>query len=346
MLAGALPPGFSERQPPLAASVQRYYLPVERDAAAALADWSRRTSMPTTGGRAILAYQPFLFAQAAVRYQDRQTGLFTSRQHAYLIPDLQVGGLVHWDDHEVPPVDMRRLATDISEPALHGDLPPGLVNSPRMTALRRELTDLIYATKRLHIPYNPTLKLYGEPDADPSVFRTQLQQSAREQRDAEVDRLTAKYEKLIDKVEDEMRRKGAKLDNEKRELAKQRRNQLFTTGEAVIGLLQGRTAFTLSRMSQSAVYKERSEGQANMLQFDLRELEQERQNLAQEYDKLLRQVNERWAAVATTVEDYTISPFKKDIALEVFGIGWLPFWYANVNGQPLMLPAVQSTVGF
>ena len=55
-----------------------------------------------------------------------------------------------------------------------------------MTALKRELGDVLYATATLKIPYNSTLDVYGNPDADFSAFRAAAQQAARECYEAEL----------------------------------------------------------------------------------------------------------------------------------------------------------------
>jgi len=44
--------------------------------------------------------------------------------------------------------------------------------------------------------------------------------------------------------------------------------------------------------------------------------------------------------VAADVQNYTITPLKKDIQVELFGIGWIPFYFVEVNGQPLLLPGM------
>jgi hypothetical protein len=59
----------------------------------------------------------------------------------------------------------------------------------------------------------------------------------------------------------------------------------------------------------------------------------------EQFQAELQQVNDKWAKIAAQVQEHTVTPFKKDIQIELYGIGWLPFWYALVNGQPVMLIA-------
>jgi hypothetical protein len=335
------PIGFSENPPPISAAVAQYFLPVTVNADQAVADWQRRTNFAGFGGtNARMAYKPGLLAQTTIRFQDKRTQLYTARVFTYLVPDLDRAGIVHWDDYLIASVDTRRISGEAAGAAIYGDLPPGLSDAKRVTALKRELGDQLYSTAKLAIPYNAALNLYGSPDADISQFRAQLQQSARERRDAEIDALTQKYEAALDKMDDNKRKKATRLQAEKQEMAERRREELFTTGEAVLGLLRGRTTYTLSRMSNAAVKRKISKGEISVIEDELSSLEDNEQKLVEEYEAAVRAVNEKWAKVATTTEEYILTPYKKDITVDLFGIGWMPYWFAEIAGQPLLLPAL------
>lgn len=341
---GNAPAGFSEIKPALPSTLAEYFLPVGVNAQAAVAEWARRTRLAAAQTQDLRpAYRPMLLAQASVRFQDKKTQLYSTRLYAYLIPDIDRAGVVHWEDHLRPPLDLRALASaPETDEALFGDLPPGLTDARRLTGLKRELTDLLYTTAAIKVPFNPTLDLYGSPDEDYSQFHARAVQMAREQRDAEVEKLTARYSTAVERLRVQLERKAQRLEAEKRELADLKREELFTTGEAVLGLLQGRTSFTLSRMSRVSGFKERSKGQAEMAQLEMRQIETEIDRLQDEFQKALDQINEKWAKAATAVQDYIITPFKKDISIDVFGVGWVPHWYAVINGQPVLLEAASA----
>ncbi|MCK6578797.1 MAG: DUF87 domain-containing protein [Anaerolineae bacterium] len=340
----ALPPGYSERQPPLSSTIAQYFLLHDLDSQRALSQWSVRTGFSVAGttSAVVLAYRPYLLAQVSARYQDRRTTVYTARQYAYMIPEIDRAGFIQWDQHEVQPFDLNRLAPEPPAPAIFGDVPPGMSDPKRYTALRREVTDLVYSSKPLRVPFVPELDLYGDPAGDFGEFRARAQQVARERRDAETDALTQKFEKIINRIEQEEERKLQRLKAEKRELSNLKREQLFTTGEAVLSLLRGRTAYTLSRMSRSGVYKERSQGQLQSYELDLEQLEEEKQQTVDQYQAEVQRLNEKWAKAATNVQEHLITAFKKDINLDVIGVGWKPFWYAVVSGQPVLLPALQG----
>jgi hypothetical protein len=337
-----VPTGFADSPPPLPASTSQYFLPNALTSQQAIANWERKTGFAATGlGSVIMAYKPVLLAQASLRFQDRKTQLYVTRMKAYQVPNLERAGLVHWEEYETEPIDPRRVSGEPFNTGIFGDLSPGLTDAKRLTSLKRELSDMLYTTARLKVPYNSTLDIYADPDGDFSAFRAQVQQIARERRDAEVDTLTRKYEGILDKLDQQAQRKGYRLESEKRELANQKREELFTTGEAVLGLLRGRTAFTLSRMARSSVYRQRSKGEAQLLELDLQQLQDDMARAEEEFQAGLRAINEKWAKIATQVEEYLVTPYKKDISLDLFGIGWIPYWYVELNGQPAMLAAYE-----
>jgi hypothetical protein len=208
-----------------------------------------------------------------------------------------------------------------------------------MTALKGEMVDLLYNTAALKISFNPTLGIYANPDSSHSEFLAQAQQVAREKRDAEIDTVAAKYEKIMDRLDDQIRRKGRELESERKELSARKREELFTQGESILSLLRGRTTYTLSRTSRANRYTQQTHEDLRESQDIIAEIQREMQLTEDQFQEELRKVNDKWAKIAALVQEHTITPFKKDIQVELFGIGWVPHWYALVNGQPLMLLA-------
>lgn len=335
-----LPQGYSANQPPVSSSSAQFFLPNRVSSQQAIAFWEQQTQMRaqgTSGG--LLVYEPMLLAQAIVRYQDRKASVYTARTYAFHVPDVQKAGLVHWEEHQADPVEARQLSGEPSDEGAFGELPPGLTDAKRLNSLQTELKDLIYNTGQLIIPLNPELKIYGNPDADFSQFQAAVQQTAREQRDAELDKLAGKYGQMMEKMEDKLKKKEMELSAERQELADRRREELYTTGEALFSLMKGRTNYTLSRMSRASRYRKQTKEDISESHNFIAEAEEEMFKLEQEFEAALQAVNEKWARIATTVEEYMISPYKKDIQMELFGIGWIPHWHLTINGQTAIIPA-------
>jgi vacuolar-type H+-ATPase subunit H len=326
----------------LTSAITQYFLPevlTERDA---LAQWEQRTNSSARGAApARLGYRPMLLGQSTVRYQDKKTSLYTARTYTFMIPDLPATGLIHWEDYATEQLDPRKVAgTPLMQNALFGEVPSALQDDKRLKGLQGEMVDMLYNTANLTLPLNPHLKIYGNPDEEFSVFQSRVHQTARELRDAEVDKLTAKYENLLDKLDDKMRRKVRELDAEKKELGDRKREELFTAGEAALSLLRGRTTYTLSRASSATRMRRQTDEDLKESEEVLAEIEKEMAEVEQQFELELQQLNQRWVTIANTVEDYLITPFKKDIHVELFGVGWVPVWITTVNGALIVVEAI------
>lgn len=335
------PQGFSGNPPPLPSSVSQYYLPVNLNPQTAVSYWEEQNGIRAQAAQGgVLVYVPVLLAQALVRYQDRRANIYTARTFSYRVPDVQLAGLIHWDDYSVPPIDARNISPEPAPQVGFGELPSGLSDSRRLSTLRREIGDMLYNTALLTVPHNPELKIYGNPDANFNEFRAAVTQAAREGRDAELDKLSARYGNLMDKLEERLRRKEIELRAEEKELRDRRREEMFTTGEALLSLWRGRTNYTLSRMSRATRYRRQTTADIKESHDTIASIEDEMGRLEAEFEQALEQINERWTRTLERVEDYNIQPFKKDIHLELFGVGWVPYWYVGINGSPVLLEAL------
>ena len=337
----SLPPGLTDTLPPVKSSIQQFYLPNNITAQHALGHWERHNNTQAGRVQHMLAYQPILFAQASVRYQKKTAQIYTTRQYAFHVPNLALSGLVHWDEHQAAVVESRELTSQAAHGALFGVLPSGFSDEKRLKALKGELTDMLYNTARLVIPHNPKFKMYGNPDEDISQFRAELVQRAREARDIEVDKLSERYNKKLDTIEDRIRRKEHELDAEQAEIRDRRREQLYTTGEAALSLFRGRTNYTLSRMSRASRYKRQAEADIRESRSVLRDLDDQMAGIQTEYERKLHEVNDEWARIANNVQEHVITPYKKDIHIELFGLGWLPYWLFVIGGQAVYVQAFQ-----
>ena len=330
------PQGFSENQPAISSSIPQYFLPNTLTV-----QQSMQASGYAGGENAVLAYIPVLFAQTTVRYQQKTSQIYTSREYAFHVPDLEKAGFINWEEYLAPTLDRSQLGGQPFGQAIFGDLSGGLADKNRINALKKELVDSLYNTAKLIVPFHPQFKVYGHPDKDMSDFQTQVQQLAREKRDIEIDKLSSQYGQKMDRLEDKYKRKVREFEAEKAEIRDRKREELFTTGEAIFSLFKGRTNYTLSRMSRATRYKRQTEADIEESKEVIDEVQSEMGFIEQEYEDKLKQINDKWAQIANDYQDYNITPYKKDISVDLYGIGWLPHWYVLSNGQPILVSAFQ-----
>ncbi|MCB9438180.1 MAG: ATP-binding protein [Anaerolineales bacterium] len=339
-----LPQGFTRNQPVLSSTIEQYFLPPAITLQQALSRWEQQNRQRASGFQmTLLAYIPFLLAQVQVRYLDRRTNVNTVENYAYQIYGLDRAGLIHWDRHRTAPI----LSTAVSHSPLAEDviyLEPsaGLSDRTRLTALKKEVVDYISKTAGLVVPHNPTLSVYGVPGQDFRDYQAQVVAAAREGRDKEIDATTTKFEREFDRLEERYRREERELRADQKEFQDLGREELFTMGEAVFSLLKGRTAYTLSRVSRARRYKGQAKEDISESNEVLIEIENQMDELQRRFEYELQRINQKWNQIANEVQEVRITPYKKDIFPELFGVGWMPEYLIVMNGQQVRLPAWEA----
>lgn len=332
--------GYSTSIPPVPSAIQQYFLPTNMSNQQAVQAWEQTQGRRAQNiGQSMLAYKPALLAQSAVRYSQKTAQIYTAREYAFHVDELDAMGLIHWEEYQAPVVDKRAISSDPFGQALFGEPSAGLRDDKRLKALQKELIGMLYNTAKLIVPHHAQFKLYGHPDSEMSEFQAQVVQVAREKRDKEIDALSKKFGGLMDKLEDKLRRKERELDAEKLEIRDRKKEQLYTTGEAMLSIFKGRTNYTLSRMSRTSRMKRQTEAEIDESRDVINRIQDEMISLEEEYEHQLQAINDNWAKVANDVQEYTITPYKKDIHVELFGIGWIPYWFVVIDNQPVFVSA-------
>jgi hypothetical protein len=70
----------------------------------------------------------------------------------------------------------------------------------------------------------------------------------------------------------------------------------------------------------------------------IEEIERDIANLTIEMEDTIDEIEDKWAEVATQVDEITVNPYKKDILVELFGVAWMPYHLVEVDRQMVELP--------
>ena len=163
--------------------------------------------------------------------------------------------------------------------------------------------------------------------------------TAREARDAEIDKRSAVLDRQIKTLEEKLSREERELRQDQADL--QNRNieagaNLLELGAGVFGLGRKKsvtTQFAKHRLSQQAKADvEESEDAIAQYKKDLSALQQQRQQVVDE-------VNASWGDVVNKITEVTINPKKTDVYVNLFGVAWMPYYQVNTGDQTVELPA-------
>ncbi len=346
-LVDETPPGFSKTLPSLPSTIYQHYLPVDYTVEQGIRSWEQWTRQPAiqVETRRRLLYRPALLAQTMVRFQNSKTNTFETYTYAFVVPNLPRVPYLDWNEYVSDPFDPYALEPNPFAEAYYADVPSTMTSAQGFKDLQSNLVDWIYYNAALYVYHNPVLKLYSTLGEDRQSFIARLQAVAREQRDAEIDTVAARYDTKLETLENRAQQKSLRLDSKREQHEARKREELLTGAESLMQLMKGRAYYTLSRTSRMRRYTSSSEDQVDLMERDLLSIADQLEETEQEMAAALQSVQDKWVNAVQQIEEVRISPLKKDIDLTLFGLGWVPYWDVVINGNSAMLSASSSSLG-
>jgi hypothetical protein len=340
------PPGFSSIEPTLPRTIQQYYLPTEYAVEQSVKNWEAWTRQGALNvqTKKRLLYRPSLLAQAQIRYEHTKTNTMETLWYAFVVPNLPRLAFLEWSEYQAEPFDPHTLDPNPFARAFYGEVPQTLSSGTGFKDLQDNLVDWLYTNAKLHVFYNPSLKMYSDINEDRRDFLARLQSAAREGRDAELEKNAAAYDKKLQRLEDKAQTKSLRLDSERNETEARKREELLAGGETVWRLMKGRSYQTLSRAGRLRRFTTQAEDRVGIYEQELIDIADTLEATEQEMQETLQAIDDKWRKALQDVQETPITPYKKDISFILFGIGWVPYWDVSINGTPTILPASSSGI--
>jgi hypothetical protein len=327
------PDGFSDSAPSLDPKIEQVYLPIEVSDSEALRILNDQGANIQQVISAQLTYEPALAAFANVRFVDRKRAIEQSSERRLLAEAPRRPGGVDWSDAEPISVHMRSLE---KAPEVFNDgrgpffapIPEAINNARELSSAQKELSDWLYYNSRYPITVHETLDLFQKPGESERSFQSRLQQAAREMRDAEIDKISAKAETAMERIQDKLRKEERELEEDRAELNARRMEEVTGIGESVLSYFVGRRrtstmfsrAMTKRRMTTKASLDiEESEEQIAEYQKDLEELEAD---LKEQTDEL----SIRYADLLDDLSTVELKPRRTDVDIQLVALAWKPAW--------------------
>lgn len=336
-----LPPGFSMMAPVLPSSVPQYYIPTDFTVERSVRNWEDKagSAAMSVETRKRLLYRPVLLAQADVRFEDKASNTSEARTYAFSVSSVPRTGRVRWDEFVVPPLDPHNLEPHPLTDGFYADIPAALTDQTVLKEMKTDLMNWIYQNASVRVYWNPTLKIRGEIGGSRRDFLVKVQGAARQARDTEADQVASRYEKKLDDMEERAQLKAQALEDKDAELGARKLEEAISLGESALQLFRGRSFYTLSRTSRMRRYTNTAKDRYEMTEQQLSKLLGDMDETEAAMEEALQAVQDKWAAISGEVKELSITPYKKDILVDLFGIGWVPYWDVLINGRSEILPA-------
>jgi hypothetical protein len=287
-----------------------------------------------------LVYKPVLLAQADVRYLQRKYNLDHEETYIALVPDPDRRGVVRWEDYLTSASQPLTLDTQPAPGSRFGVLEAPLSDGKVMKTLQGDFLDWAYRRSSATVFGNSTLGLYAGPPTTEGEFRKRVSEEVRKMLDDEIQKLKGVYQKKFTALQH-------KLDKEKREMEEDRAEHAQRTMEEIGTLFENIFSKRVSgRRISTSLRKHRmtTQARADMKESEevIEEIETEMDSLQEEAAAAINEAEDKWEEVAAEIEEISVTPFKKDILIDTFGVAWMPYHVVDVGGMTMEMPGFSA----
>jgi len=302
-----------ETQPPLLPpGITAYYLPVADSAPG-------------------IEYFPAVAAGLDIHYTNAKQRIDLSRRLAYAAPLAEGPVPLDWDLAFEIPLDPAELAAKPSAGAVFAELPAEGKKPKSYDAWRRDLARWVRQNCALRLQRSERFGLAARPDESNAEFIARLAQTAREQRDLEVEKLRRRYADKFAALKDRLMRAEQAVMREQEQLSAKKVETAISFGTAILGAFLGRKAVSATsagrlgtaaksagRLRKESMDTARAQESAEAVKAKITELDQA---LQADIDKL----EAAFDPTAEKLQEVVVAPTPAGISQGFFGLVWLPY---------------------
>jgi hypothetical protein len=289
-----------------------------------------------------IIYKPVLLASAGAMFLKREYNLDYELKHTVLVPEPDRRGVVRWENYMVPDLEEGSSIDDQPVPGSRfSSLDAPLSDAKLMSALEKDFLDWMYRTSQVQVRANEKLDVYAGPEVSQGEFRSKCMKVASLKQDQEARKITDSFESKIDSLRDKMAREQRELDQDKAEYSQRKMEEVGSGFDTLLGMLGGRKrsiSKNLTKRRMTATAKSDVDESIDAIA----EYKKQITDLEAERDAALKELAQSWEAVISETSEIKVTPLKKDVKLDLFGIAWYPYYQVQIDRDQVMLPGFQQ----
>jgi len=183
-----------------------------------------------------------------------------------------------------------------------------------------------------------------EPNEAREGFHQRCLSAADDKEDVEIDKVQTRFDKKLNRLHTKLRREERELDEDRETLDALKMETMVNYGKTLAniagGFFGGRkrrsgisSALTKRRQKQNA----KADVRESIEEIDV--LREQLDEMTKEHEQEMIEIDNKWTEVASEIKVINVSPLKKNIELELFGVVWQPHWVVKVKGRVKVIAA-------
>jgi hypothetical protein len=273
-----------------------------------------------------------LLGSATVYFADAKSGVNHEHVVSALTPVTNNVVPVDWAQATEVELTDADLEKEPQPGAAFGALPPTAGRAKSYDLWKKSFVDWLYRGRELELLRSPSSKLVSSPGESERDFRVRLQQSAREERDAEVEKLRQKYAPKVAALQERRRRAEQAVDRERQQAQATGLNTAISVGATVLSAIFGRktiSAGTIGRATTAVrgagrTYKE-SQDIARAGE-NVQAIDQQLADLNAQFQEETTHITAEYNPLTEELETIALKPKKTNISVRTVVLAWAPYW--------------------
>lgn len=327
-------------RPPVATGYQEFFLPLNISLTKALE--LTGNPMPAAAMVSGILYRPALLASAQVRFADRRYDLNAVIIQSALVTELQKRGPIRWDDLKASIPDENSMDPAPDPQGRFTALVGVLADERQMAAVQKDFVDWVFRTCKITVRSNTSLGINATPDISQADFIKACAEAARLARDEELKKSTAALDRRITSLKDKLAREERELQQDQTELGERKKEELVSGAETVFSLLGGKRTRRISSAMSKHRMTEQSKADVNESEAVIEDYKMQLEQLEIARKQAADETAAKWGKAVKDITEIPVMPKKADIYVNIFGVGWLPFYQVKSGQILLEIPAFQQ----
>jgi hypothetical protein len=285
-----------------------------------------------------LIYRPVLLAQAGIRFMNRKYSLDIHLRKTVWVEDPDRRGGMRWENFTTLPVDPAEVSAALDPQGTFTTLEAPFSDAKILAAMQKDFLDWVYRTTQVTVRANEALKIYAGPEVSSAEFRTQCANIARQGRDAELRKVTASFDSKLRLLRERQEREERELTEDQTEFSQRKVEEMGTHAENFLGVFGGRRRSRLSSSLMKHRLTVQAKADVDESQDAIEDFQQRIADLEVQREQVLGEINAAWGEIATQITEIPVTPYKKDVLLDLFGVAWMPYHLVKVGEEIEELP--------
>ncbi len=268
----------------------------------------------------IESFMPTLGAKVSIYYYQQAKGIDEKKEFFVNLPLDVNDSHLDWANVSKDNVDFSRFSTKAPSSASFVSLPEIIKSDKGLKKTIASLTDWLYQNENMEILACKSLNLESKPNESRADFMVRVGDAIKVKKDEAINKLTAQFEAKEKSLLEKLNRANEQIEKEKIDSG----GSIVSTGIAVLGALLGGSS-SASKIEKvvsrgSKLFKDnsdinRAKEKAELIQGELKELEEELEKRADEIASLF--VIENYE-----IESIIVKPRKSDIDVALCAVVW------------------------